>query len=725
LFRIAAGYSQREHPHDWEDNVSFFLPFEKELNAIDDQLVGLSETDPNYADLRARLEACEHEVYDNLDAVETFLLSRNPLRPKTLDYVQHIFHDVHFYQNPDVRGDHLVVAGEGKIDIAGDPVDVIFVGQQTGPSSHWEHLVKLPPEEYKRWNQGMGFPDGYRKATYAMELAEQRGWPVVVFVDTHGADASEYSEEQGQAFAINEVIRKTTSLRTPSLSYIISLGASGGAIAFTPTNRTIMNQYATYMVISPGACASILFRTREPDAIRRAARGLRLTAADAFDQGTVDEIVKEGLHPGHRYPDELLAKGKDAVGRHLAQLMGMSSEQAERVRREKFFAMGLWGGSDAERQTDTLAKLACEHNRVYAQLRDALAEYFAERVEKNGRPTDEAAAKVQTEARQEVARMIYAAQRADAAYVSKALEVEADPMGRSQWAQIHEFLLGRRYGATSGSLPFSSNGGISKYQRFHPVCWIRKLTDEDSFREFAETIRYCSVDQLGFPGYEESLARGTKQTGLETGLVTGSAKISGFDVVLAINNFRLVGSSLCDEIGEKFRYAANQALDTQTPLISIAMGGGARMQEGTPSMHRNIPKIHHALNALEDAGVPHISVICDPTLGGTAISYGLRGDYMIVVEGSANIGFTGRRVMEQFRGRKLPPDFQHGEWLLHRGFVDECVSTERLPIRLAELLKHVVDGGCLTELQERGTREWKPREVIAQNDAPLEPAGAV
>ena len=110
------------------------------------------------------------------------------------------------------------------------------------------------------------------------------------------------------------------------------------------------------------------------------------------------------------------------------------------------------------------------------------------------------------------------------------------------------------------------------------------------------------------------------------------------------------------------------------------------MQEGTPSMHRNIPKAQHALNKLEEAGVPHISVICDPTLGGTAISYGLRGDCMIVVEGSANIGFSGKRVVEQFQERKVGADFQHETWLLHRGFVDECVGTEDLAKRLAVAL---------------------------------------
>ena len=184
---------------------------------------------------------------------------------------------------------------------------------------------------------------------------------------------------------------------------------------------------------------------------------------------------------------------------------------------------------------------------------------------------------------------------------------------------------------------------------------------------------------------KKALVRGIQETGLETGLVTGVAKIGGFDVVLAVNNFGLVGSSLCDEIGEKFRYAAGQALDTRTPMVSVAMGGGARMQEGTPSMHRNIPKIQHALNALQEAGVPHISVICDPTLGGTAISYGLRGDYMIVVEGSTNIGFTGKRVVEQFQeSTKSRPTSRTERGCCVAGLWMNACNTDRLSGRLAE-----------------------------------------
>jgi acetyl-CoA carboxylase carboxyl transferase subunit beta len=287
---------------------------------------------------------------------------------------------------------------------------------------------------------------------------------------------------------------------------------------------------------------------------------------------------------------------------------------------------------------------------------------------------------------------------------------------------MHEYALSRRYGHADGAETLHPNGGVSPYRRQHPVDWIRRVTEPGSFREFEETIGYCSVDQLQFPQYQQALARGIEATGLDSGLITGTARVGGCDVVLAINNFGLVGSSLCDEIGEKFRYAAGRALETRTPLVSIAMGGGARMQEGTPSMHRNIPKAQHALNEMEEAGVPHISVICDPTLGGTAISYGLRGDYMIVIEHSANIGFSGKRVVEQFQERKVAPDFQSATWLLRRGFVDERVATEDLGRRLGELLKHIAEGRRLADLQTRRPRPWKPTETVNLDSPPIDAA---
>ena len=708
--------------------MPFILPFEREIVALDEQLAALDESERAYAETRARLEAAERELYPNLSAHDTFLISGHPLRPKALDYVKHIFYDVHLFSDPEVKGDHLLIAGQAKIDLAGKPQDVVVIGQQTGPSSQREDLLTLPVAEYRRWNQGMGFPDSYRKAVYFMERAEQHGWPVLVFVDTPGADPSEYSEEEGQAFAINDVIHKTTSLKVPNLSYIISLGASGGAIAITPTNRTIMNQYATYMVISPGGCASILFRNRSPESIRNAAVGLQLTSADALRQGTVDEVVEEGLHPGHRYPDELLERARDAVARNLIEILKLGPGEAEPVRRAKFFAMGVWGESDETRGPDALAELAVKQEDTLTAIKEQLAEYLAQETGKdvppNGGPVTDEALHAQAEGRLRVAQLIYAVQHRDASYVSDMLDVDAGVLSKNQWAQLGDYLLERRYGNLAGADALHPNGGVHPYRRQHPVDWIRRLADRGTFREFAKTLRYCSVDQLNFPEYADALERGIQSTGLASGLITGTAKVGQYPAVLALNNFGLVGSSLCDEIGEKFRHAAHQALETGTPLVSVAMGGGARMQEGTPSMHRNIPKAQHALNELEEAGVPHISVIADPTLGGTAISYGLRGDHMIVVKHSAHIGFSGKRVVEQFQQRKVAADFQHATWLLHRGFVDERVATENLRDRLIELLRHLADGGNLKELRTRKERPWRPVEEVVLNPSPSRSTGS-
>jgi acetyl-CoA carboxylase carboxyl transferase subunit beta len=404
------------------------------------------------------------------------------------------------------------------------------------------------------------------------------------------------------------------------------------------------------------------------------------------------------------------------VARNLAQILDLRGVGAERARREKFFAMGVWGRSDEQRGPDTLAKRAAEEARVFAALRDVLAEYIVREggttAPGNAQPVSDDALAAQTESRLRVARMIYALARRDSQYVTNVFGLDARVLSKAQWGQLHELALERRYGARHGAATLHPNGGVQAYQRLHPVDWIRCLTEEGSFREFEETLGYCSVDQLNFPQYQEALARGIEQTRLHSGLITGSAKIGGHAVVLAVNNFGLVGSSLCDEIGEKFRYAAHQALQERIPLISVAMGGGARMQEGTPSMHRNIPKVQHALNELEEAGVPHISIIADPTLGGTAISYGLRGDYMIVVAGSANIGFSGKRVVEQFQQRKVPKDFQQGSWLLQRGFVDEVVATEDLSKRIVELLEHAAKAGSLSDLQSRRSRLWTPTQEL-------------
>ena len=127
--------------------MSFILPFEAEISALDARLAGLPPDSPAHAKTRARLDDLERNLYPNLSAYDTFLLSGHPMRPKALDYVRTIFHDVRLYYDPDARGDHLLVSGEAKIDIDGRATSVVVIGQQTGPSSQRDELLKLSVDE--------------------------------------------------------------------------------------------------------------------------------------------------------------------------------------------------------------------------------------------------------------------------------------------------------------------------------------------------------------------------------------------------------------------------------------------------------------------------------------------------------------------------------------------------------------------------------------------------
>ena len=129
--------------------VSFTLPFDSEIRALDQELARLPAGSPGRVELQGRLERLEREVYPNLDAYEMFLLSGHPLRPKALDYVRYVFRDVKLFWNPKVHGDHLMIGGQGRIEIDGRAVDVMIVGQQTGPSSQAEHLTRLSASEYR------------------------------------------------------------------------------------------------------------------------------------------------------------------------------------------------------------------------------------------------------------------------------------------------------------------------------------------------------------------------------------------------------------------------------------------------------------------------------------------------------------------------------------------------------------------------------------------------
>ena len=214
------------------------------------------------------------------------------------------------------------------------------------------------------------------------------------------------------------------------------------------------------------------------------------------------------------------------------------------------------------------------------------------------------------------------------------------------------------------------------------------LTDKGSFKEMNAQVVWA--DPLKFEDASGPYAAKAKATAAKTGIgeaiVTGTAKVDGLAVVLGVMDFRFLGGSLGSGTGDRILLAAEEALATRRPYIIISASGGARMHEGIVSLMQ-MARTCAAVAKLQEAGVPYISILTDPTTGGVSASYAMVGDINIA-EPKALIGFAGRRVIEQTIKQKLPDDFQTAEYALEHGFVDRIVSRKEMKSFLHRVLQY-------------------------------------
>jgi acetyl-CoA carboxylase carboxyl transferase subunit alpha len=181
-------------------------------------------------------------------------------------------------------------------------------------------------------------PEGYRKATRLMQLADRFGLPVVTLVDTSGAFPGVQAEERGQAEAIARATEACLALGVPMVAAIVGEGGSGGAVALASANRVLMFEHAIYSVISPEGCASILWRTADKAA--DAAQAMQVTAQQLSTLGVIDRIVPEPLGGAHRGPGAAIESLKTAISEELQALDGLGSDRMRGQRAEKFLALG-------------------------------------------------------------------------------------------------------------------------------------------------------------------------------------------------------------------------------------------------------------------------------------------------------------------------------------------------------------------------------------------------
>ena len=215
---------------------------------------------------------------------------------------------------------------------------------------------------------------------------------------------------------------------------------------------------------------------------------------------------------------------------------------------------------------------------------------------------------------------------------------------------------------------------------------IGLLVDPGTFREFGTEI--LPTDPLSFSDakgpYAAKAAAAVRKIGQSESVVVGSGDVEGTRVVLAVMDFRFLGGSLSTGCGEKIALAIQHAIDFNRAFVMVSASGGARMHEGILSLMQ-MAKTCAALQRLERAGLPYVSILTDPTTGGVSASYALLGDVNLAEPGTL-IGFAGRRVIETTIKQKLPDDFQTAEYQMEHGFVDAIVPRKELKERLAALL---------------------------------------
>ena len=311
-----------------------FLDFEQpiaELEAKIDSLTAVSRQDEKLDinideevhRLREKSVELTRKIFADLGAWQIAQLARHPQRPYTLDYVRLAFDEFdELAGDRAYADDKAIVGGIARLD--GRPV--MIIGHQKGRET----------KEKIRRNFGMPAPEGYRKALRLMQMAERFKMPIITFIDTPGAYPGVGAEERGQSEAIARNLREMSRLNVPVICTVIGEGGSGGALALSVADRILMLSSSAYSVVSPEACASILWK--DTDRAEEAAEALKLTAPDLLSLGIIDGIVKdEGL--SH---EEIADAVMSAAFAAFDKLGALDADELTNLRYEKYRAIGQY-----------------------------------------------------------------------------------------------------------------------------------------------------------------------------------------------------------------------------------------------------------------------------------------------------------------------------------------------------------------------------------------------
>jgi acetyl-CoA carboxylase carboxyl transferase subunit alpha len=317
--------------------VRHYLDFEKPLIELETEIEQLSRYSrerqipslDRLRNLEDKLLHLKEEIFSHLSAWQVTQLARHIDRPKASYYIEALFGNFMELHGDRTFGDDPAVLG-GLCQFGGR--SLVVVAHQKGRDA----------KEMVFRNFGMPHPEGYRKALRLMKMAELFQKPILTMIDTPGAYPGVGAEERGQAEAIARNLKMMMMLRTPIICIVIGEGGSGGALAIGVGDRILMLEHSVYSVISPEACAAILWKGEKGEKRKVVAESLKLTARDLLRLGVIDEVLTEPLGGAHRDPPKMVEGLKEVIRKNLIELENIPLEQLLDLRYKKFRKMGAF-----------------------------------------------------------------------------------------------------------------------------------------------------------------------------------------------------------------------------------------------------------------------------------------------------------------------------------------------------------------------------------------------
>ena len=305
-----------------------FLDFEQpiiELEAKIRDLSLLNDTNKEIFSLKRDVNSFLEKAYSKLSPWQIVQVARHPERPHSSNYISALIKDFQTLSGDrSFAEDNAIISGIGSFN----GQSVMVIGQEKGADT----------DSRVKHNFGMAKPEGYRKVSRLMKLADKFNMPLITFVDTAGAYPGVGAEERGQAEAIASCIQVSLEIKVPFISIIIGEGGSGGAIALASANKVLMLQNAIYSVISPEGCASILWRDNNKAEV--AADSLGITAQFLKEKGIIEEIISEPIGGAHRDHILSIKNVEIALNKALNEIKDYSKEHLIKDRQEKFLKYG-------------------------------------------------------------------------------------------------------------------------------------------------------------------------------------------------------------------------------------------------------------------------------------------------------------------------------------------------------------------------------------------------